>query len=82
MARGKDTRVRDIMDMLEGLDKNNPDHADRIRLITDELWLLRQGSGGRIIKKAMGGSVSFGDSGRSKTRGSGKARQGNTHNSA
>tara|TARA_R100001594_G_scaffold81711_1_gene116218 strand:+ start:234 stop:476 length:243 start_codon:yes stop_codon:yes gene_type:complete len=80
MAR--DTRVRDIMDMLEGLDKNNPDNADQIRLLTDELWLLKQGSGGRIIKSAMGGSVSFGDSGRSKTRGSGKAKQGNTHNSA
>ena len=80
MAR--DTRVRDIMDMLEGLDKNNPDNADQIRLLTDELWLLKQGSGGRIIKAAMGGSVSFGDSGRSKTRGSGAAKQGNTHNSA
>ena len=81
MARGKskDTRIRDLMNILESLDPANPDNEDQIRLITDELSLMREGSGGRMIKLAHGGAVSFEDSGRSKTRGSGAATQGNTH---
>lgn len=78
-GRSKDTRIRDLMNILESLDPANPDNEDQIRLITDELSLMREGSGGRVIKRAMGGSVSFEESGRSKTRGSGAATQGNTH---
>ena len=81
MARGKskDTRIRDLMEILESLDPANPDNEDRIRLITDELALMREGSGGRVIKRSLGGSVSFEHSGKSKTRGTGIATQGTTH---